>query len=84
MGNRYSWEADAAGAGQGRYNIYACGLALTEDAYRVVGTTTRGREFEGLVVNGFWCLLMPNHLGGELFEKVVLEDSQGKVLYTYQ
>jgi len=67
---------------RGSFNIYACGSALTKAAYEVVGTTSRGRLFEGCVVNGFWCLLMPDHPGGEVFEKVVLEDEQGRALHT--
>lgn len=69
--------------GQSRYMIAAPGYAWHTAAFRVIGTTTQGRTYEGRVVNGYWILYDPDIEGVDRFETAVVQDQQGKVLYTY-
>jgi hypothetical protein len=66
------------------YNIWACGWAFTKAAAKVVGRTSSGRVVEGPVVNGFWFLYLPVGHAPEVLETVSVQDSQGKVVHTYQ
>lgn len=66
-----------------RLTISAVGWALDRAAYRVVGTTTQGSEFEGRVVNGYWILIAPVVEGVDRFETVAVQDVGGKILHRY-
>jgi hypothetical protein len=84
-GDIYAWQNDKHSAAEFvDYILFAVGWAHDKGAHTAVGTTAiRGRQFDGAVVNGFWFLLVTEWEGPELIEKVVVKDSQGKVIHSY-
>ena len=83
----YHWkpseELDIHADGTSALRIAAAGWAFDRQAHQVIGTTTQGRKFEAPVVNGLWILFDLEVEGIDQFEGVVLQDQQGKILYTY-
>lgn len=80
----YGWSPGTLSAVDFRdYMIFATGWAHAANAHRVVGTTIRGRSLEAPIVNGFWFLWVRDHVGAELFSRVVVKDAQGNIIHTY-
>jgi len=62
---------------------YAVGWEHVDQAHTVQGETSRGRSFEAPVVDGFWYLVIAEHILAEVFETIHVRDEQVSIIHTY-